>query len=475
MPKIYLSYREGEAPEMVEQVVRHLSICFGETEVLGSGAEDSTVPVQEVVNEILGQCAALVVLIGPSWREGTEPGSAGLCDPNDRIRLEVESALKHGLLIVPVPLGNTPQPSMATLPQSLSDFLRQPAIRLDPENIQNSLSELTQRLETGLALQYVIQNSTLKRGSIHHRALPEEDLLGFTAENRPEDVFGIEHSSLIDTRRAIDYQETALHLARESKNPEAESRALGKLGLAFGKIGESQRAIACFEKQLGILKELGQREELGELLANLGDASAVQLDFVRAVSYYNEQLGLALELDDRDMEASAQLGLGHCYIKMQDIEHGVTFYERAWARIRETGEAGEQARLLVGLGLNYRKLGRIAEALDPLKQALELARRLGDRREEVFILEDIADTYRDLNEPDLALGFRENQLEVARDLDDAALEGQIMMDIAHEQVQRGNKEAALELARRAVSRVHLVDSVLHRRICDEIENWENSR
>ena len=217
-------------------------------------------------------------------------------DPKDRVRLEIEAALEYGLVMVPVPLDNTPQPVMQDLPQSLSDFLRQPAVRLDPSNIQNGLAELTQRLETGLALQHVIRTSTLKRGSIHHRDLPEEDLLGFTDENRPEDIFGIEHSTLTDIRRAIDYQETALNLARESKDQEAESRALGKLGLAFGKMGESNRAINYFEKQLRILKELGKREELGDLLANLGDASAVQLDFVRAVSYYNEQLGLALEL-----------------------------------------------------------------------------------------------------------------------------------------------------------------------------------
>ncbi len=472
MAKIYLSYREGEAPELVDQVVRHLSICFGESEILGSGSEDSTAPVQEVLNEILSQCAALVVLIGPNWSKGTEPGSAGMRDPKDRVRLEIEAALEYGLVMVPVPLDNTPQPVMQDLPQSLDDFLRQPVVRLDPSNIQNGLAELTKRLETGLALQHVIRNSTLKRGSIHHRELPEEDLLGFTDENRPDDIFGIEHSTLTDIRRAIDYQETALNLARESKDQEAESRALGKLGLAFGKMGESNRAIEYFEKQLRILKELGKREELGDLLANLGDASAVQLDFDRAVTYYNEQLGLALELEDRDMEAAAQVGLGHCYIKMEDLERGVKYYERAYARIRETGENSEQARLLVGLGLNYRKLGRIADALDPLKQALELARRLGDRREEVFILEDIADTYRDLGEADLALGFRENQLEVAADLDDAPLEGQIMMDIAREQHRRGKVDAALELAERASKRVHLVDSDMHRRICEQMENWK---
>ncbi|QPJ61109.1 MAG: tetratricopeptide repeat protein [Candidatus Nitronauta litoralis] len=472
MPKIYLSYREGEAPELVDQVVRHLSICFGESEILGSGSEDATIPLQDVLKEILNQCAAMVVLMGPNWSKGAEPGSAGLRDPKDPVRLEIEVGLGLGLLIVPVPFDNAPQPGMQSLPQSLVDFLRQPPVRLDPANTQSGLAELTKRLETGLALQHVIRNSTLKRGSIHHRELPEEDLLGFTDENRPEDIFGIEHSTLTDIRRAIDYQETALNLARESKDQEAESRALGKLGLAFGKIGESSRAIDCFEKQLRILKELGKREELGDLLANLGDASAVQLDFSRAVSYYNEQLGLSLELGDRDMEAAAQVGLGHCYIKMEDFERGVKFYERAYARIRETGDSGEQARLLVGLGLNYRKLGRAAEALDPLKQALELARRLGDRREEVFILEDIADTYRDLGEPDLFLGFRENQLEVARDLDDAPLEAQILMDIARDYHGRGEIKAALARAEQASTRVYLIDSAMHRRICEQIDSWK---
>ncbi len=470
MPLIYISQREGDAPELTEKIVRHLKVCFGEAEVVSG--EKLSAAEAPLAAPAVGDCDVLLLLIGPHWRKGAEPGSPGLRDPKDRIRLEVETALETGSLVLPVSLGDTEVPCATELPQSLAGMFRQPAIPIDRDNPAEGLSELVRRLETGLALRNIVHNSTLKRSSIHHRELPKEDLLGYTPQNRPQDVLGLEHSNLSETRRAIDFQETALNLARESKDLEGECRALGKLGLAFGKIGETHRAIECFERQRIILKELGRRDQLGDVLANLGDAWAVRGDFARAIPCYNEQLGLALELEDRDMEAAAQVGLGHCHIKLDQLERGIKYYERAFARIRETGGPAEQARLLIGLGLNYRKLGRLADAVVQLKLALERVRRLGDRREEVLLLNDLAETYEELKEPDLAMGFRELQLEVARELDDTALEGQILLAMAEGCHRKGEREKALELARQAEKRVPLQNYALRRRIQEQLEHWQ---
>ena len=471
MPLIYISHREGDAPELAEKIAAHLKVCFGDEEVV-LGSQPPETQTSEAVRTAVADCQVLIVLVGPNWSRGTEPGSPGLRDPKDTVRQEVETGLEEGLLILPAILPDAERLIDIPLPQPMAGLLRHQGVSLDGENPAEGLSELARRLETGLALRNIVRNSSLKRGSIHHRALPEEDLLGFTPENRPQDVLGLEHSNLSETRRAIDYQETALNLAREQKDREGECQALGKLGLAFGKVGETHRAIECFEKQLPLLKELGHRDLLGGTLANLGDAWAVRGDFPRAISFYNQQLGLALELEDRDMEAASQVGLGHCHIKMEQTERGVKFYERALDHIRKAGEPAEQARLFIGLGLNYRKLDRPAEAVDLFKQALERVRRLGDRREEVLLLNDLAETYEELKEPDLALGFREQQLELARELDDAGLEGQILLALAEEHHRRGDLKKALALAHQARERVHLKDYVLHRRIRQKIQEWE---
>ena len=465
MSRIYLSQREGDAPEWAGRVAEHLRVCFG---------EDTLAPPApaEGVRGTVAACDGLLVLVGPAWEKGGEPGSPGLADPKDRVRLEIETALEKGLLVVPVLLAGAALPAPDTLPQSLVPLGRCPAHPISPHQPREDLARLTHRLETALALRAIVRESAFKRGSIHQRPLPEEDLLGFTDESRPPDILGLSRSTLGETRRAIDFQQTALNLARRTRDRAAECRALGKLGLAYGKLGETQRAIECFEQQLPMVRELGSPAELGALLANLGDAWAVRGQFSRAISCYQEQLGLALQQEDRNLEAASQVGLGHCYIKLGEIQRGVACYERALKHLRQEGTPAEQARLLVGLGLNYRKLERTRDALGVLKEALELARGLGDRHEEACLLGDLAECYQALEEADLARGYREQQLEVARELGDARTEADILMHLALHHWAADNRSRALELARAASECVQNVDACAHRRIEDQIAEWD---
>jgi virginiamycin B lyase len=62
------------------------------------------------------------ILIGPTWLSATNPdGTRRLDDPNDFVRLEVERALRLGLLVCPLLLEGAAMPAVANLPPSIQE------------------------------------------------------------------------------------------------------------------------------------------------------------------------------------------------------------------------------------------------------------------------------------------------------------------------------------------------------------------
>jgi tetratricopeptide (TPR) repeat protein len=70
-------------------------------------------------------------------------------------------------------------------------------------------------------------------------------------------------------RRAIEYHEQHLAMAREIGDREGEGHALGNLGNAYHRLGEYRRAIEYYEQQLAIAREIGDRFGEGNALWNM--------------------------------------------------------------------------------------------------------------------------------------------------------------------------------------------------------------
>lgn len=74
------------------------------------------------INEAVSESDALLALIGDRW-EGVSPdGERRLDDPADFVRMEIETALHRGILVVPLLIGRVSMPSTTGLPLSLADL-----------------------------------------------------------------------------------------------------------------------------------------------------------------------------------------------------------------------------------------------------------------------------------------------------------------------------------------------------------------
>jgi TIR domain len=137
MPKIFLSYRRSDAADAAGRIFDRLVGTFGAASVFKD--VDSIRPgadYTEVIDEHLGSCDVLLVIIGPTWLNASKAdGTPRLADAADLVRLEIERALSNRILVIPVLVGNAVVPASEELPESLRPLVYRNAhaVRPDPD------------------------------------------------------------------------------------------------------------------------------------------------------------------------------------------------------------------------------------------------------------------------------------------------------------------------------------------------------
>jgi hypothetical protein len=83
------------------------------------------------IDESLKRCELLLAVIGDHWLGPGEVGARRIDDPGDLVRLEVSSALKQGIRVVPLLIDDTLMPSPEQLPEDLRSLKFRQAFRVD--------------------------------------------------------------------------------------------------------------------------------------------------------------------------------------------------------------------------------------------------------------------------------------------------------------------------------------------------------
>ena len=149
MAKIFISYRREDAGFAVDQVHAALkpyaetpNDIFIDVDNIPPGADF----VEHLSNKV-SQCEIMLVAIGLRWLDATnESGMQRLNDPDDFVRIEIESALARGIPVVPILIGGAPMPAMSDVPESLHPLLRRQAVKIERGNVQQSVDEMMRRM-----------------------------------------------------------------------------------------------------------------------------------------------------------------------------------------------------------------------------------------------------------------------------------------------------------------------------------------
>jgi hypothetical protein len=147
---IFIGYRRDDTADVAGRLYDALTRRFGRARIFKD--VDNIPPGVDFgryISDVLPRCRVALILIGPNWAQIKDGvGDRRLDDPQDWVRLEVESALaSKGLLVVPVLVNGARLPQEDQLPSSLRPLLalNAAALRRDPD-FHDDVARLTAAL-----------------------------------------------------------------------------------------------------------------------------------------------------------------------------------------------------------------------------------------------------------------------------------------------------------------------------------------
>lgn len=137
MRSIFISYRRDDSQLSCDRIYGYLAPIFGAKQVFRDlDAIPGGVDFRASIEQSLSTCKVMVMVIGPAWATITNAsGRRRLDDPNDLVRLEVETAFRRGIAVLPVLVQHATLPFAAPLPPSIAQlgYQNMRSVRPDPD------------------------------------------------------------------------------------------------------------------------------------------------------------------------------------------------------------------------------------------------------------------------------------------------------------------------------------------------------
>src|SRR5262249_38965366 len=132
MARIAISYRRSDSQDITGRIFDRLVQQNGKDTVFRD--IDSIQPgidFRTQIAETLTAGDVLLLVVGPRWLGQSEGGHNRIGSESDPVRIEVETALKRSIPIIPVLVGGMKMPEVGDLPESLKDFAFRHAVTVD--------------------------------------------------------------------------------------------------------------------------------------------------------------------------------------------------------------------------------------------------------------------------------------------------------------------------------------------------------
>jgi hypothetical protein len=157
--KIFINYRHDDDPGNTGRLFDRLLETFQPQQLFMD--VDSIAPgldFVKVLEEQVAECDVMISVIGKAWLDARdETGVRRLDNPNDFVRIEIESALNQGKRVIPVLVGEARLPRSNELPKTMEALTRLQAVHLTYERFR----AYTQRLLD--ALQRILKTAEASR------------------------------------------------------------------------------------------------------------------------------------------------------------------------------------------------------------------------------------------------------------------------------------------------------------------------
>jgi formylglycine-generating enzyme required for sulfatase activity len=147
--QIFISYRRDDAAGFAGRLYDRLHQRFPQNKIfIDVDSIDPGIDFVESIEANVGACGVLIAVIGKRWLiSANEEGRRRLDNPEDFVRLEIATALKRGIRVIPVLVEGALMPQPGELPEDLKLLTRRNAIEVSHTRFSADSDRLIAALE----------------------------------------------------------------------------------------------------------------------------------------------------------------------------------------------------------------------------------------------------------------------------------------------------------------------------------------
>lgn len=146
---IFISYRKDDSKWNTQLLYDRLgkyfppSTIFKDFNTIKPGDD-----YRKVISTALSKCHVLLVIIGKGWLNAMdENGKQRLQNPEDLLRIEVETALTRNIRVIPILFDNISMPPEAQLPQTLAPLTLRQCVSISETNFDYDIRHLAEAIK----------------------------------------------------------------------------------------------------------------------------------------------------------------------------------------------------------------------------------------------------------------------------------------------------------------------------------------
>lgn len=148
MTQIFISYRRADSEGYVGRMYDYLADRFDEQNLfLDVATINAGADFPRAIEQALAQCDVLIAVIGPSWLDATDSrGRRRLDQPDDYVRLEVATALRQDLHVIPALVQEARMPRASELPEELAPLSERNYIEISHKRFAYDMDKLVEAI-----------------------------------------------------------------------------------------------------------------------------------------------------------------------------------------------------------------------------------------------------------------------------------------------------------------------------------------
>ena len=262
---------------------------------------------------------------------------------------------------------------------------------------------------------------------------------------------GSVYHSLGNSKTALEYHQQCLSIAKDVGDKGLQGRAYGDFGDVYYSLGDLKTAMECYQQCLSIAKEVGDKGLQGQTCGNLGSVYRSLGDLKTAIEYHQQCLSIAKDVGHKGLQGCAYGSLGCVYEAIGDLKTAMEYHQQCLSIAKDAGNKAEQRRAYGHFGSVYFSLGDLTTAMEYYQQSLSIAKDVGYKADQGRAYSDLGSVYRSLGKWRTAITYYQQCLSIAKDVGDKIEQGSAYGSLGSVYYCLGDLKKAMEYNQQCLS------------------------